>query len=280
MFGRHAGVDSVTSSPVIPIALCHGLLGYDELRIGPFRHRYWNGIDTSLRAAGHPVLVTKAFPTAGIVRRATELKVMLERQLAELGSRHERIILIAHSMGGLDARYLVSRLGFADRVAAIVTVCTPHRGSPFADFIMEHMEDRWGAVGAVSRMGLDLDAGRDLTTVNCRRFNDEVPDAPGVAYFSVNAARPWHRMPFWAMLPHRIIADREGPNDGLVSLTSSVWGEHLGTWNAHHWHAINRRKPEFGPNATGDIAPFYVDVVRRVCERLELSTLPMSLSLS
>ena len=37
-------------------------------------------------------------------------------------------------MGGLDARYMIGQLGMADRVAALLTVTTPHRGSPYADW--------------------------------------------------------------------------------------------------------------------------------------------------
>ena len=37
-------------------------------------------------------------------------------------------------MAGLDARYMISKLGMADKVATLVTIGTPHRGSYFADW--------------------------------------------------------------------------------------------------------------------------------------------------
>ena len=34
---------------------------------------------------------------------------------------------------GLDSRYVVSELGYADRVDSVTTISTPHRGSILAD---------------------------------------------------------------------------------------------------------------------------------------------------
>jgi triacylglycerol lipase len=247
------------------IVLCHGLMGYDELRLGPIRHTYWGGIDDALRAAGHHVVVTKTCPTGSIVRRARKLRDCIHRRLEDR-PKNEKFILLGHSMGGLDARFLVSRMGFADRVDAVVTVSTPHHGSPFADFGVLHLDDRWGVLKYVTRLGVDVGAFRDLTTAACRQFNDDTPDAPGVAYYSVGCARPIHLIPPWSYLSHKVVYDREGDNDGLVSLKSAAWGTSLGTWNAHHWHAINRRFPDFGPAATGDITPHYVRLIEHVVD--------------
>jgi triacylglycerol lipase len=49
------------------------------------------------------------------------------------------IHVVAHSMGGLDARYLISKqgqgLGCASWFASVTTISTPHRGSQLADII-------------------------------------------------------------------------------------------------------------------------------------------------
>ena len=37
-----------------------------------------------------------------------------------------RVNIIAHSMGGLDARYMVSRLGMDDRVEALIAIAHPN----------------------------------------------------------------------------------------------------------------------------------------------------------
>jgi triacylglycerol lipase len=242
---------------MLPIALHHGLFGYDELRLGPLRHAYWRGVDRAIRSRGHSVIITRASATGTVQQRARDLKESLLRHLAQY-DRGTRVILIGHSMGGLDARYAVSRLGLADRVAAVITVTTPHRGSPFADWGIRNLDQRFGVLRIINRLGIEVGAFQDLTTTSCAAFNEQTPDHPDVKYFSVSCARPWHKMPPWAMHSFKVIEAAEGENDGLVSIKSATWGTHLGTWPADHWHSMNRRwLPEFGADRTGDIVPYY-----------------------
>ena len=49
----------------------------------------------------------------------------------------------------------------------------------------------------------------------------------------------------------------EGDNDCLVSVRSSTWGEHLGTWPADHFHILNRRLLIEWKKRTGDVRPYY-----------------------
>lgn len=48
------------------------------------------------------------------------------------GGRSRRVIVVAHSMGGLVARYWLGPLGGAADCAALITLGTPHRGAPKA----------------------------------------------------------------------------------------------------------------------------------------------------
>src|SRR5436190_277798 len=79
-----------------------------------------------------------------------------------------KVIIIAHSMGGLDARYMISRLGMADRVAALVTLSTPHHGSPYADWCLKNLGMKLGAMKVARLLGLDVQAIADLSTESCR----------------------------------------------------------------------------------------------------------------
>ena len=124
------------------------------------------------------MLVPRVSPTAGIRTRAAELRDFLAR---EVGTR--RVHLIGHSLGGLDARYLISVLGFDRQVISLTTVGTPHRGSPFADWGIGRFSQFVSPI--LRRAGVPDDAFFDLTTDACRRFNERVPDVPGVRYFAV-----------------------------------------------------------------------------------------------
>src|SRR5262245_33216623 len=118
-----------------PIVLVHGLMGFDAVRVAGIRlGSYFPNVDDALRAAGNRVFTARLSPTAGVAQRAAELRDFLHRDVPA-GPIH----IVAHSMGGLDARYMTSRLGMKDRVLTLTTLGTPHRGSPFADWGVRHL---------------------------------------------------------------------------------------------------------------------------------------------
>ena len=105
--------------------------------------------------------------------------------------------LIAHSKGGLDSRWAISREGAAPYVASLTTVNTPHRGCLFVDKLLDKLPrplQRYIAAGYDAALepveGLAPDffgAVEDLTATACAGFNREVPDAPGVFYQSAGS---------------------------------------------------------------------------------------------
>ena len=256
-----------------PVVLAHGLLGVGDVGVGPLRLSYFHKIDRAIAARGHPVVAGRVHPTGGIETRAAQLKQQILRSLDDLHRRGKlppdgKCVVVGHSMGGLDARHMLAHLGMADRVSALVTVATPHRGSPFADWTMRHFDTRLGIARRAAFFGLDMRAWADLTTESCRRFNERTPDAPGVAYFSVSSGRPFIQTSPFLMFSERLIAASEGLNDGLVSVTSATWGEHWGTWPADHLHTINKRFVyERADARTGDITPRYLDLLDRLANR-------------
>jgi triacylglycerol lipase len=226
---------SAPPAPVLaaPIVFVHGLCGFRSLAVGRMTMaEYFRGIPGKLAAAGNRVHVAGVGPTDGVARRAADLRRFL---LDELPG--EKVHLIGHSMGGLDARYAVSRLGLADRVLSVTTVGTPHRGTAFADWGWRRLS-RW-VIPALDMVGLSHQAFIDLRTDSCARFNEDTPDAPGVRYFSVAGVseKPW-RGPEWE-LTWRLVNAAEGPNDGVVSVASAAWGEHADVWEADHLNLVN-----------------------------------------
>ncbi len=250
---------------MVPVVLHHGLFGLGDLSYGPLKFHYFPRIDVAISRMGHPVLVTRVHPSSSVENRARQLKDFM---LKRLGRSTQKVILMAHSMGGLDARYAVAKLGLSEFVSAVVTVTTPHRGSPFADWVVENLGRKLGGARLINLLRLDFRALVDLTTERCRQFNDEVPDVPGVDYYSVSASRPWGKMPPFAMHSHRVVSNTEGDNDGVVSVQSSTWGVHLGTWTADHWHTINRRFTLERNHPTGDIAPLWTSLLEQVKQRV------------
>ena len=138
-------------------------------------------------------------------------------------------------MGGLDSRYLISRLGMAERVLSLTTLGTPHRGTPLAD---QGIKIFGRVIDELARHGIDLRGFLDLTTAACAEFNAQTPDVPGVRYYSI-AGQFEPRFGDLLQVPHAIIRQAAGANDGLVPVASATYGRFLGTWAANHFRLMN-----------------------------------------
>jgi triacylglycerol lipase len=196
------------------------------------RSEYFRGVREQLEANGHRVYVTRVSAFAGVRHRAEQLA----EQLAAIEDK--KVNIIAHSMGGLDARYAISRLGLAERVASLTTIGTPHYGTPLADtsLIMRELP----LLGRALLLGLGLDGIHDLTTTQMAAFNASVPDAHRVRYASYSGWVSGGIGDVHALLApgFTYLTRRTGDNDGMVPAASQRWGEVLGDVNADHWAQI------------------------------------------
>ncbi|MEO5745799.1 MAG: alpha/beta fold hydrolase [Terracoccus sp.] len=106
-----------------PILLVHGMVDnrsiFTVLRRG-LKRRGFGRIET----------INYSIFTGDIRVAAAQLGQEVERLVEETG--YERIHVIGHSMGGLIARYYVTRLGGDEHVHTLVTLGTPHQGSYLA----------------------------------------------------------------------------------------------------------------------------------------------------
>lgn len=67
---------------------------------------------------------------------------------AEFGAADAKLVLIGHSMGGLISRWFIECLGGWKDTRALITLGTPHRGSPNAvDFLVHGMKKGIGPLG-------------------------------------------------------------------------------------------------------------------------------------
>jgi triacylglycerol lipase len=243
-----------------PIVLVHGLLGFDQLRVGSWVVAdYFQSIPEAFRAAGNRVLTASLSPTGGIAERARQLQELIDRE-----SPSEPVHLIAHSMGGLDSRYLISHLGMARRVLTLTALGTPHRGTAFAD---------WGLRRLVRFLrplfefaNVPYQAFFDLTVTHCAEFNRLTLDAPEVRYFSVAGQfEPHWLTPEW-QIPARILARTEGPSDGIVSVASATWGEDCTIWDGDHLNLINWTHSWMAARRQKDRTAHYAALVRRLAD--------------
>src|SRR3954465_6202601 len=100
-----------------PVILVPGLFGFDRIRVaGITLATYFPGIVECLERSGNRVFIPWMSPLGSVADRAQQLKDYLRRV-----SPDEPVHIVAHSMGGLDARYMISCLGMADHVQSLTT---------------------------------------------------------------------------------------------------------------------------------------------------------------
>ncbi|KAJ3183851.1 hypothetical protein HDU87_005967 [Geranomyces variabilis] len=330
-------------APRDPMVLCHGLFGFDVL--GPqavpgLQIHYWRGISEALREIGCKVQVSRVGSVAALKSRAHQLRDFLETRMEGQG-----INLVAHSMGGLDCRYVITHLPSSKfKVNSLTTVATPHCGSSFMDwcrdsfgvgllqdYIRKQLDDvvsqhlaatiassapagssqsaaddiasesnsSSSAAAAASSSSssaasaprpqmtheaaqtlirthpliralcspLDSPAFANLTLDYCRTFNELTPDVAEVHYASYAAVAPKMSPLAPLYFSHRIVSEREGPNDGLVALESAKWGEFMGTLECDHWQLIPPRIRQIVRRDTFDPIGFYLNLATQLAEK-------------
>lgn len=212
--------------PKHPIVLAHGLMGFDELHLaGSWLPgvQYWRGIKEALVEKGVHVITTSVPTTGSIQERAESLHEQIRTK-----APGQDVNIIAHSMGGLDSRYLISSIRPKEfRVMSLTTIATPHRGSSAADWILREIGDTslTHLYKVLARLKIDSGAFSQLTRrYVCGEFNPNNPDSDSVRYFSYGASATPNIFSVFRF-SHDIMFEIEGPNDGLVSVASSKWGE-------------------------------------------------------
>ncbi len=207
--------------------------------------------------------------------------IVLKRSPAQITQKFPTgpVHIIAHSMGGLDSRFLVSQdvqsLASSGRIASLSTISTPHLGSAVADFISAPPDPLnisarilyETITAAVEAMGMPVGALANLTTPYCATFNAQNPDRPGVRYFSYAGTGLYNFFlkPTHAYLQYLGRTPDEVQNDGMVTLASA---RHNGLteppWAADHVSEIGWQIDR--PGFKGDFD--YFTAIDRIIQRL------------
>lgn len=224
-----------------PIMLLHGI-GYDDQHYS----RYWGRIPEALKEQGAELYFGNQDPFGSIRANAAQIKVSAQQALRQSGA--EKLNLIAHSKGGLEARYMISALGMEKCVASLTTIATPHRGISSMDRVKTRSAAFYkGLVFTFNAMLLADGRGKNsslavyeqLTADYMEVFNQLVPDKEGV-YYQSYALDMKRALSHPAMgLFYILVKKFEGQNDGLVSAQSAKWGEFRGVYTGKGKNGIS-----------------------------------------
>ncbi|MBK8251951.1 MAG: alpha/beta fold hydrolase [Polyangiaceae bacterium] len=272
---------TVTEDPKLgapyPVVLCHGFFGFDEFA-GVEQLPYFYNVPERLSQDGENLVFTPAVdPFNSSDFRSDQLIEIIENEiLTETG--HDKVILIGHSQGGLDARAVAAKR--PDLVAAVVTVATPHQGSRVADIALGLVDDPEAAAvidAMVKLLGGPLyDQVGDETSLakalylftqpGIQEFNAKYPNQSGVYYASITGRTDNSLggqdcaadvdLPFVSELagdkdptdPLFVLSETilDGgafgkiPNDGLVRAEDARWGEFWGCVPADHMDEVGQ----------------------------------------
>jgi triacylglycerol esterase/lipase EstA (alpha/beta hydrolase family) len=275
----HAGCGKLATR--FPLVLLHGFGGWGTI-LGSLNYFY--EVEGDLEGRGYDVHCPIADAVNDTPTRARQFAAQLDEILA--ATRARELNLVAHSQGGIDARYIISTLGYGDRIASLVMVATPNHGTIVADALLGDLPvstailgalfDAWGAILGGSEADTRAAFGQLTTTRMETEFNPANPDDPRVVYWSW-AGRSCGTLDFACQAansgevidPLLIVSfeflSGDGPghgeNDGLVQVDSAHGGTFLGTVPADHWDEIGQLA---GSSAAFDHLAFYADIAARL----------------
>ena len=216
-----------------PIVLVHGL-GFKDT----FFMKSWGRIDRILRIQGYSVYKSNVDAFGTVEGNAAQLKTEIEALLKETGA--EKVNIIAHSKGGLDAKHMIQQMDMGGKVSSLTTLCTPYKGSPIASFILrfpkfavkyaafwvntvfrilgDKAPDSFTACEQLQRtQSLEQETVNVAEGVMCQSFSAAVRPGEGAADFVM--AVP--------LLFSRFI-EKDKVTDGLVPRDSAIFGTYRG----------------------------------------------------
>jgi triacylglycerol lipase len=290
--GGSGGADK---GPPYPFVLAHGFFGFEKFAGLDFETYYFH-VKDHLAAQGEIVDTPAVDPFNDSDYRGQQLLARVQDFLAATGA--SKVNIIGHSQGGLDAR-VVANLR-PDLVASVVTISTPHGGSPVGDIAMKLLADpnAQAIIDALTQLvgGALYDTVGNATSLTkalelfsqpgITAFNLKHPDAPGVFYASIAGRSALHQhgpdcdgdivvpfLPAWkstldplnalfAVTALPLAGTSNYINDGLVRARDARRGEFWGCLPADHVDEIGQILGQ-GPGLGNDwkYLDFYTQVI-------------------
>ncbi len=210
-----------------PIVMLHGI-GFRDLCY----FNYWGRIPRELAGNGAVVYYGHQQAWGTIESNAEIISQTIRKVLEE--NHCEKVNIIAHSKGGLDARYLISGLHMEDCVASLTTISTPHRGSELLNILNKLPDGIYRLIASgfdrtFKRLGDPCPdcyhASKQLSSGFCQEFNAKYPDSPKV-YYQSYASYVKHTFGDNLLSVPNLLMFFAGAskNDGLVTVESAKWG--------------------------------------------------------
>jgi triacylglycerol lipase len=266
-----------------PVLLVHGT---------GFRDRafcnYWGGIPGLLEKHGASIFYSKHDAWANIEDAASQIADTLKTVLKE--TECEKVNIIAHSKGGIDVRYAISKLGLEDKIASVTMISSPNHGSKtldklfsiFGEWLFKFLAvfvNLWFKILGDKKPDF-FRATKQFCSSYMEGFNKEITDSPSILYqsFAGKMKNPLSDIFMWFM--NFVMKFCDGENDGLVSVESAKWADFRGVIEAQkffgisHAHEVDayRTNPKIKeadglPKNSKTIRDFYINLIAELKEK-------------
>ncbi len=262
-----------------PVVLIHGT-GFRDRRW----LNYWGRIPGTLIKEGAVIYYGNQDAWGTVENNADTVKKNISTVLDETGC--EKVNLIAHSKGGLEARYLISTLGMAEKIASLTTIATPHKGSKTVDRFYNMPKPLFLFVAFFVNLWFKIlgdkepdffTASRQFSTYYTNEFNEKNPDSEKVYYQSYAAVMRSSLSDITMVVPHAFVKAFEGENDGLVTPESATWTNFKGVLRGpsnrgiSHADEVDLRRMRFTKKAdkegVSDIVGVYIKIVSELKDK-------------
>jgi triacylglycerol lipase len=255
-----------------PVLFCHGYGAIGHFLKPSLLH------DPCMLAREHGVIAfaPNVAPYGRIETRAEGWVKILRKLKEQYGFTSFNVV--AHSMGGLDMRYAISKLGADELVDSLTTISSPHRGTFLAELVLKTPESIRDKVSDIidwfgNRIYPDMSSDTRGSVEQLTRsyvqevFNPDVKDVESVKYFSYSAASgkgtDFPLNPIYYFQNSQIY-EKEGINDSYISVESAKWGEYMGMTSISHLEQINVSVPKSRQLVYEE---FWTSVLRNLSDR-------------
>jgi triacylglycerol lipase len=256
-----------------PILLVHGA-GFRDKAFGI---NYWGRIPEEFERRGIKVYYGGTDAWGSVESNARLLMRKIENIIRETGL--DRINIIAHSRGGLEARYLISSLHADGLVASLTTISTPHRGVKAMNIIFRIPRFLYRAASFFVNLWFRIIGDKNpdyysssgqLSERECCKFNKINEDKPSVYYQSYAAKMKYFFSDIVYILLNPIIKITDGDNDGLCPVYSAAWGNFKGVittdgrFGISHSGVVDSYRTKYKGM---DIPGFYISIAEDLAQR-------------
>lgn len=258
-----------------PLFFIHGM-GFRDRKICG----YWGRIPKVLRKQGAEIFFGFQDANGSIEDNCAILKKSLLDFISRTGT--EKVNIIAHSKGGIEARYLISTMGMGKYIASVTTLSTPHNGSVTMDKLMRMPKIllRTGSKIFDFFMKICGDVNpqtyrclEQLTTRFMADFNRKNPDSKNIYYRSYAFKMKNPLSDIIMAIPCIAVTLMDGEGDGMLTPKEVAWGDFKGIFTGtsnrgiSHPDEVDLRRMKFSrkapqsSNEISDIPEFYKKIV-------------------